>query len=104
MLPGPLSVLVQEKVQVDDLVEFELPVVFDQLLVLYVVIDAVQLEHEDVRRSAYPGFDEFLLALLLSLIAFNLRLPELFPGWMELFFVNSQLYWAHLVDVLVLHL
>jgi len=51
---GAVSILIQEQVKVNDIIEFKLGIVFDQLLVLDVVVYSVELEHQDIWWPAYP--------------------------------------------------
>jgi len=101
---GAVPILIQEQVKVNDIIEFKLGIVFDQLLVLDVVVYSVELEHQDVWWPAYPRLQYLLLALFLSLEAVNLRLSERLPCLIELALIDPELDGANFVNILVLNL
>lgn len=103
MLLGSFSVLIQEQVQVNGFIKFEFGVVFDKLLVLNVVIDTVELEHQDVWRTADPRLKHLPLAFFVASVTVDLGLSEGFPSLIKLAFVDSELYRSHFIDILIVY-
>lgn len=106
MLVSGIFIFVEEQVQIDFLVKLETRVVLHKLLILVIVGDAINLEHHDVRRAANPGLEYLSLALFFALESLNFTFAARLPSRVK--FTTAlgylQLYWPHLVNILLSNL
>lgn len=94
-------ILVQEEIQVNSFIKVEPWIIFYQLLILGVVLNSIDLEEHDIWGSADPLFGKFLLAWLISLIAFDFGSSAFIPCGVEISFIDLELNWSQLVNVLI---
>ena len=79
-----LHIFFKEQINENSLIKLKFRIILNQFLVNEIIVNSIELEHENIWRSAYPCFNYFLLALLVPFKIFDFILSTSFPTLIQL--------------------